>query len=106
MNLGIQFIIRTSFFYCNYPTQISGDSIVQPELSNTQAQLLNEFLPDDVCPLGAQLPTDALDQVYQAGSEENKSIKEVNLLEPPSKILSMNAGKSCDFFCRELRFSQ
>ncbi|XVF56139.1 hypothetical protein PTKIN_Ptkin06aG0092900 [Pterospermum kingtungense] len=51
-------------------------NLSEPELSNTEAQLLNEFLPDDVCPLGAQLPTDAPDKVYEDGSEENKSIKE------------------------------
>ncbi|KAE8694794.1 hypothetical protein F3Y22_tig00110773pilonHSYRG00059 [Hibiscus syriacus] len=43
------------------------------ELSNTRAQLLSKFLPDDVCPLGAQLPKDAL---LKAGAEENNSIKE------------------------------
>ncbi|XWS59128.1 hypothetical protein CRYUN_Cryun08bG0095500 [Craigia yunnanensis] len=61
-------------------------SLSEPELSTTRAQLLNEFLPDDVCPLGAQMPTDAPHRVYQAGAEENKSIKEANVLAPPSKF--------------------
>ncbi|XWS43142.1 hypothetical protein CRYUN_Cryun16bG0077100 [Craigia yunnanensis] len=52
-------------------------NLSEPALSTTQAQLLNEFLQDDVCPLGAQFPMDAPHQVYQAGAEENKSIKEV-----------------------------
>ncbi|XVF38077.1 hypothetical protein REPUB_Repub20aG0066700 [Reevesia pubescens] len=51
-------------------------NLSEPELSTIRAQLLNEFLPDDVCPLGAQLPMDAPHKVYQAGAEENKSIKE------------------------------
>ncbi|XVE75621.1 hypothetical protein DITRI_Ditri12bG0107900 [Diplodiscus trichospermus] len=51
-------------------------NLSQPELSSTQAQLLKEFLPDDVCPLGAQLPMDATHKIYQAGMEDNKSFKE------------------------------
>ncbi|XVF07235.1 hypothetical protein REPUB_Repub06bG0121300 [Reevesia pubescens] len=51
-------------------------NLSEPELSAIRAQLLKEFLPDDVCPLGAQLPTDAPHKVYQAGAEDNKSVKE------------------------------
>ncbi|KAK9041398.1 hypothetical protein V6N11_016500 [Hibiscus sabdariffa] len=46
----------------------------EPELSTIREQLLNEFLPDNVCPLGAQFSTDAT-HVYQAGAEDNKSIE-------------------------------
>ncbi|GMI79645.1 EFR3 OF PLANT 2 [Hibiscus trionum] len=53
--------------------------LLEPELSTIQAQLLSEFLPDDVCPLGAQLPMDALHKVYQAGTEENKSMEGVSI---------------------------
>ncbi|MBA0687739.1 hypothetical protein Goari_015248, partial [Gossypium aridum] len=50
----------------------------EPELSSIQARLLREFLPDDVCPLGSQFPTDAPHKVYQASAEENEFIiKEV-----------------------------
>ncbi|XVE61142.1 hypothetical protein DITRI_Ditri06bG0016200 [Diplodiscus trichospermus] len=51
-------------------------NLSEPELSTIQAQLLNEFLPDDVCPLGAQLPMDAPYQAYQASAAENKSVKQ------------------------------
>ncbi|PPS01037.1 hypothetical protein GOBAR_AA19624 [Gossypium barbadense] len=63
----------------------------EPELSSIRARLLREFLPDDVCPLGSQFPTDAPHKVYQASAEENEFIiKEVNILAPPSKFyLSM-----------------
>ncbi|XP_021281775.1 uncharacterized protein LOC110414724 isoform X2 [Herrania umbratica] len=51
-------------------------NLSEPELSTTRAQLLNEFLPDDVCPLGVQLPMDAPHKVYQVEVGDNKSIKE------------------------------
>ncbi|KAK6289723.1 hypothetical protein POUND7_001264 [Theobroma cacao] len=51
-------------------------NLSEPELSTTRAQLLNEFLPDDVCPLGVQLPMDAPHKVYQVDVGDNKSIKE------------------------------
>ncbi|KAL5543379.1 hypothetical protein UlMin_007163 [Ulmus minor] len=43
-------------------------------------QLLNDFLPDDVCPLGAQLFTETPGQIYQFGVKDNGSSNEV---EPP-----------------------
>ncbi|MBA0716749.1 hypothetical protein Golax_015555, partial [Gossypium laxum] len=46
----------------------------EPELSSIRARLLREFLPDDVCPLGSQFPTDAPHKVYQASAEENEFI--------------------------------
>lgn len=65
-------------------------TIWQPELSTIRAQLLREFFPDDVCPLGSQFPTDAPHKLYQASAEENEFFKEVNILAPPSKFyLSM-----------------
>ncbi|KAG4123474.1 hypothetical protein ERO13_D11G328900v2 [Gossypium hirsutum] len=48
----------------------------EPELSSIRARLLREFLPDDVCPLGSQFPTDAPHKVYQASAEENEFIIE------------------------------
>ncbi|KAE8734391.1 hypothetical protein F3Y22_tig00000765pilonHSYRG00063 [Hibiscus syriacus] len=48
----------------------------EPELSNTRAQLLSKFLPDDVCPLGAHLPMDALLKVDGASIQENNPFKE------------------------------
>ncbi|KAK8609218.1 hypothetical protein V6N13_025524 [Hibiscus sabdariffa] len=57
---------------CSYFGVLSSE----PELSETRAQLLSKFLPDDVCPLGAHLPIDALLKVDQAGIEENKPFKD------------------------------
>ncbi|GLT96039.1 hypothetical protein SLE2022_136880 [Rubroshorea leprosula] len=42
------------------------------ELSNVRRQLLNEFVPDDVCPLGAQMFMEAAHQNYLIDSENNK----------------------------------
>ncbi|XP_031127756.1 uncharacterized protein LOC116029856 isoform X2 [Ipomoea triloba] len=39
-------------------------------------QLLRDFLPDDVCPMGAQLLTEMPDQIYQFGSTESKALDE------------------------------
>ncbi|GMI65728.1 EFR3 OF PLANT 2 [Hibiscus trionum] len=50
-------------------------NLSEPELFAIREQLFNEFLPDDVCPLGAQFSTDAPHKVYQAGAEDNKSIE-------------------------------
>ncbi|XP_038992706.1 protein SEMI-ROLLED LEAF 2-like [Hibiscus syriacus] len=54
--------------------------LFEPELSVIQVQLLSEFSPDDVCPLGAQLPMDAQHRVYKAGAGENKSIEGASIL--------------------------
>ncbi|TYH32125.1 hypothetical protein ES288_A01G226500v1 [Gossypium darwinii] len=55
----------------------------EPELSNTRAQLLSKFLPDDVCPLGSHLTIDQLHKEYQAGAEESKSTKEDDAFAEP-----------------------
>ncbi|KAF8396143.1 hypothetical protein HHK36_017756 [Tetracentron sinense] len=47
-----------------------------PESSTIREQLLNEFFPDDVCPLGAQMFME-MPQVHQLGSRGNKSLEEV-----------------------------
>ncbi|XP_039044473.1 uncharacterized protein LOC120183953 [Hibiscus syriacus] len=54
--------------------------LLEPELSVIRAQLLSEFSPDNVCPLGAQLPMDAQHRVYKAGTGENKSIEGASIL--------------------------
>ncbi|XP_034223130.1 protein SEMI-ROLLED LEAF 2 [Prunus dulcis] len=41
------------------------DKLSDSELSTIREQLVSEFLPDDVCPLGAQLFMDALQKLYQ-----------------------------------------
>jgi hypothetical protein len=50
---------------------------LQFESSTIQEKLLNEFLPNDVCPLGAQLFMDTPMQIDQVDSEDN-SLMEVN----------------------------
>lgn len=52
------------------------DLLVQSELSNMKEQLLSEFLPDDVCPLGAQF-MDNPNNIYLVDSKNSKSQKEV-----------------------------
>ncbi|CAI9764970.1 unnamed protein product [Fraxinus pennsylvanica] len=42
------------------------------ESSNIKEQLLKDFLPDDVCPLGAQLVTETPGQIYQLDMNENE----------------------------------
>ncbi|MCD9645182.1 membrane anchoring protein efr3a [Datura stramonium] len=39
-------------------------------------QLLKDFLPDDVCPLGAQLVSETSGNIYQFGSSDDKSLDE------------------------------
>ncbi|XP_062114862.1 protein SEMI-ROLLED LEAF 2-like [Humulus lupulus] len=46
------------------------------ESSAIRQQLLNDFLPDDVCPLGAQLFMETPGQIYQRGLKDN-------IVEPP-----------------------
>lgn len=53
------------------------DLFMQPESSTIRDQLLSEFIPDDVCPLGAQLFMDTPQKFYQVDSRNSKSMKEV-----------------------------
>lgn len=52
------------------------DLLVQCELSRMKEQLLSEFLPDDLCPLGAQF-MDNPNKIYLVDSKNSKSQKEV-----------------------------
>lgn len=52
------------------------DKLSESELSSISEELLNDFIPDDVCPLGAQLFMDAPKKLYQVDSTNSKSIKE------------------------------
>ncbi|GAV57300.1 hypothetical protein CFOL_v3_00838 [Cephalotus follicularis] len=54
------------------------------ELSTIREQLLSQFLPDDVCPLGAQLFLDSPNKIYQVNSHNTRSIQEA------AKISSMD----------------
>ncbi|CAI9779478.1 unnamed protein product [Fraxinus pennsylvanica] len=45
------------------------------EESTIQDQLLKEFKPDDVCPMGAQLFTDTPNRVHQLNSNKHKSVE-------------------------------
>lgn len=48
-----------------------------PESSITKEQLLKDFLPNDACPLGAQLFMETPGQVHQFDSQDRKSLDEV-----------------------------
>ncbi|MBA0635318.1 hypothetical protein Godav_000057 [Gossypium davidsonii] len=65
----------------------------EPELSSIRTRLLREFLPDDVCPLGSQFPTDAPHKVYQASAEENEFI-----IKEGAPILSLDDDDDDDAF--------
>ncbi|XP_058225278.1 protein SEMI-ROLLED LEAF 2-like isoform X1 [Rhododendron vialii] len=55
-----------------------------PESSLMKEQLLKDFLPDDACPLGAQLFMETPGQVYQFDSQDRKSLDEVK---PPIFVI-------------------
>ncbi|KAM0981155.1 protein SEMI-ROLLED LEAF 2-like isoform X2 [Malus sylvestris] len=52
------------------------ERLLDAEMSTIREELLSEFLPDDVCPLGAQLCMDAPQKLYQVDSRDTKSMKE------------------------------
>ncbi|XP_059668417.1 protein SEMI-ROLLED LEAF 2 isoform X2 [Cornus florida] len=52
------------------------ENLSKSELSTIREQLLNVFLPDDVCPLGAHSFTDAPRTIYQFDSNNHKSPEE------------------------------
>ncbi|PRQ44678.1 hypothetical protein RchiOBHm_Chr3g0481871 [Rosa chinensis] len=52
------------------------DNLSESELSSIKEELLNDFIPDDICPLGAQLFTEAPKKLYQVDFTNSESIKE------------------------------
>ncbi|BFG38111.1 hypothetical protein CerSpe_243850 [Prunus speciosa] len=52
------------------------DKLSDSELSTIREQLVSEFLPGDVCPLGAQLFMDAPQKLYQVDLSNSEAIKE------------------------------
>ncbi|XP_015898982.3 protein SEMI-ROLLED LEAF 2 isoform X1 [Ziziphus jujuba] len=63
----------------SYATEIlkSLENLPDSELSTIREQLLSDFIPDDVCPLGGQLLIDTPRKAYTIGSTESKSANEV-----------------------------
>lgn len=53
---------------------------LQSELSTIREQLLNDFIPDDVCPLGSQLFTGSSYKIPRVDLENNESLKGVNIV--------------------------
>ncbi|GAB4843853.1 hypothetical protein Ancab_013815 [Ancistrocladus abbreviatus] len=49
------------------------ENSLESELSTLKQQLLSEFLPDDVCPLGAQLFADNPGKIYQLFASKDRS---------------------------------
>lgn len=72
--------------------------MTQTESSTIKELLLKEFLPDDVCPLGAQLFLDTARPMYQLDSKENKPIEEVVVYLVIPLCLAFKAHKWF-FFC-------
>ncbi|KAK9154874.1 hypothetical protein Sjap_002354 [Stephania japonica] len=72
------------------------ENLSNEETSSIKEQLLNEFLPDDVCPLGAQIFMEKPRKPSQFGSEDLKSIDE---LVPPISTVE-------DDLCPEAFISQ
>ncbi|KAI6696769.1 hypothetical protein NL676_016888 [Syzygium grande] len=64
----IQFTEDQTREYCASVILKTLGSLPEPELSTVREQLLSEFLPDDVCPLGSQSFMDSPCKVYQLES--------------------------------------
>ncbi|XP_004304390.1 PREDICTED: uncharacterized protein LOC101298629 [Fragaria vesca subsp. vesca] len=62
----------------SYASEIveSLDKLSEPELSSIKEELLNDFVPDDICPLGAQLFMEAPKKLYQVDFKNSESLKE------------------------------
>lgn len=62
----------------SFATEIvkSLENLSDSELSTTQEQLLNEFLPDDVCPLGTQMFIDDPHKIYHVGPKNSRTSKD------------------------------
>ncbi|KAI8545849.1 hypothetical protein RHMOL_Rhmol07G0069700 [Rhododendron molle] len=78
-------------FTCMFPSlqfigqqKVMLNNFLQPESSIMKEQLLKDFLPDDACPLGAQLFMETPGQVYQFDSQDRKSLDEVK---PPIFVI-------------------
>lgn len=56
-------------------------------------QLLNDFLPDDTCPLGAPLCMETPVQINQSGLPENAAPNTVSYLNHFNFFLSISANK-------------
>ncbi|GKU88618.1 hypothetical protein SLEP1_g2859 [Rubroshorea leprosula] len=52
-------------------------NLSEKESSSIRKQLLNDFIPDDACPLGTQLFSEKPGQIYQPVSKENESPEKV-----------------------------
>lgn len=75
--------------------------MTQTESSTIKELLLKEFLPGDVCPLGAQLFLDTPQPMYQLDPKENKPVEEVLYLVIPL-CLAFKAHKWFFFLVRLL----
>lgn len=64
----ITYAMLNAFWYLTY---------VQNKTAAIKDQLLKDFLPDDVCPLGAQLVSETSGKIYRFGSIDDNSSDEV-----------------------------
>lgn len=56
---------------------LSWTHFLQQESLALKENLLKDFLPDDACPLGAELFAEEPEQLYQANNKDNKALDEV-----------------------------
>ncbi|GMY18926.1 protein EFR3 homolog B [Fagus crenata] len=68
------------------------ENLSESELSTIREQLLNEFLPEDVCPLGSQLFMGSPHKICQVDQKNSESVKEV------APIFSMDDDLLADSF--------
>lgn len=74
--------------------------LLQSELSTIREQLLCDFIPDDVCPLGGQLLIDPPRKAYTTGSTDSKSANEVITFHSFQFSLSVLGAHNLLVLCR------
>ncbi|KAL9398373.1 hypothetical protein Peur_007334 [Populus x canadensis] len=69
-------------------------NLANSELSAKREKLLDEFLPDDVCPLGAQLFMDTPNQIDQVNSKDNSLVEGTPLFTVDDVFLDSLEGQT------------
>ncbi|KAG2687094.1 hypothetical protein I3760_09G036800 [Carya illinoinensis] len=83
------------------------ENFSESELSTIKEQLLNEFVPDDVCPLGSQLFMGSSYKIRRVDLENNESLKGVNIVHVFCVCLLMvGTCMTLLLSCRLLRYFQ
>ncbi|CAK7342560.1 unnamed protein product [Dovyalis caffra] len=69
-------------------------NLANSEVSTIREKLLNEFLPDDVCPLGAQLFMDTPNQIDQVDSKDESLVEDTPLFTVDDVFLDLLEGQT------------